>query len=531
MSRTRISWLASALAALLAIVVLAGCGGSSSDESGDVGMGSGGDTAATTDAPAASGGAITVGAAQGIPQLNPAIRTFAWEEVLFPLLWNGLSKVTESGEVEPDLADSWEAAADQKTWTFRLKPGVRFSDGTPVTAKTVVSAFEYYLDRDTPTQEANKLASVKRVVARGDDTVVFTLGEANALFPSAITSVKIIETGSLRTIDKRPVGTGPYVVSEFLPDDSVTLKRNPDYFGEPGKLDTIRLVKTSDPTAAVNSLRSGDLNVLWSMPASDAAQFEGDSAVNLLTPRTPSQWPSWEMDTTAPPFDNVKARQAVAYATDRRAILEAAYYGQGRLAPTNDALATDNPAYGGDLQEYPYDLEKARALFAEAGIRAGDTLTWWGTAGANPEWQTSGEILQASLKEIGITLKIENNEVSKWADKFYPAGKRFPGMIVPNFQSTPPEPAYSLNFYLRGRCECNYDSKPFEQAYRAAVAEPDAATRRELWGRVQEILNEDVPLIVPLQSTVVSAKTSNVSGAWVEGGGQLHLEAAGIAAG
>lgn len=485
----------------------------------------------TADAPAQSGGTITVGAAQGIPQLNPAIRTFAWEEVLFPLLWNGLSKVTESGEVEPDLAESWEVSADQKRWTFRLKSGVRFSNGTPLTAAAVVRAFEYYLDRDTPTQEANKLAPVKKVAASGDDSVVFTLSEANALFPSAITSVKIIDTSSLRNIDKRPVGTGPYVVSEFLPDDSVRLVRNDSYFGEPAKLDEIRLVRASDPTAAVNSLRSGDLTVLWSLPASDAAQFEGDTAVTLLTPRTPSQWPSWEMDASAPPFDNPKARQAVAYATDRRAILEAAYYDQGSLAPTNNALATDNPAYGGDLQEYSYDLDKARALFAEAGINAGDTLTWWGAAGTNPEWQTSGEILQASLKEIGITLKMESNEVSKWADKFYPAGKRFPGMIVPNFQSTPPEPAYSLNFYLRGRCECNYDSRPFEEAYRAAVAEPDVAARKELWARAQEILNEDVPLIVPLQATVVSAQAAAVTGAWVEGGGQLHLEDAGLAAG
>jgi peptide/nickel transport system substrate-binding protein len=531
MSRTRISWLASALAALLAALVLAACGGGScSLDWGEVGLGAGGPTTATDAAPAQSGGMITVGAAQGIPQLNPAIRTFAWEEVLFPLLWNGLSKVTESGEVEPDLAEEWSVSEDQRTWTFRLKTGVRFSDGTPLTAATVVRAFEYYLDRETPTQEANKLAPVARVVARGEDTVVFSLRTANALFPSAITSVKIIEVGSLRNIDKRPVGTGPYVVSEFLPDDSVRLVRNDEYFGEPAKLDEIRLVKTSDPTAAVNSLRSGDLEVLWSMPASDAAQFEGDPAVGLLLPRTPSQWPSWEMDATSPPFDDPKARQAVAYATDREAILEAAYYGQGNLAPTNNALATDNPAYGGELEEYSYDLDKAKQLFAEAGVREGDTLTWWGTAGANPEWQTSGEILQASLKEIGINLKIENNEVSKWAEKFYPAGKRYPGMIVPNFQSTPPEPAYSLNFYLLGRCECNWDNPEFETAYRAAVAEPDVTARKELWGRVQTIINREVPLIVPLQATVVSAQAAGVTGAWVEGGGQLHLEGAGLAA-
>jgi peptide/nickel transport system substrate-binding protein len=244
----------------------------------------------------------------------------------------------------------------------------------------------------------------------------------------------------------------------------------------------------------------------------------------------PSQWPFWEVDTTSPPFDNVKARQALAYAIDRKAILDAAYYGQGKVAPTNDPLATDNPWYGGNLNEYTYDLDRAKELFAEAGVTEGDTLVWWGTAGSNPEWTTAGEILQASLKEIGINLRIQNTEISKWADKFYPAGKQYPGLIVPNFNSAPPEPGYSLNFYLKGRCECNWDNPDFEAAYRAAIAEPDEQRRRQLWGEVQEIINEQVPIMVPLQSTVVTAEQSNVAGTWVEGGGQLHLEDAGLAA-
>jgi peptide/nickel transport system substrate-binding protein len=473
------------------------------------------------------GGTLTVAAAQGIPQLNPAIRTFAWEEVLFPLLWNGLTKTDESGKIVGDLAEKWEASADQKTWTFTLRDGVTFSNGDPFTADAAVSAFKYYLDDKTATQEKNKISMITDVTAPDEKTVVLTLSEPIATLPAGIVWVKMIDVDALGSIDKDPIGTGPYVVDKFTPDDSVTLVPNEKFFGEAPALDEIKIVKAAESTAAVTGLRSGDLDVLWSVPQGDVDGLEG-GGIALVRPDNPSQWPSWEVDTTSPPFDDVRARQALAYATDRDAILDAAYYGQGNVSSTNNALGESNPWYGGDLTDYSYDLDKAKELFAQAGVTEGSTLTWWGIAGQYPEWNTSGEILQASLKKIGITLKIDNNDIGTWVDSFYPAGKSYPGYIVPNFQSTPPEPAYALNFYLPGRCECNWKDDDFSKAFSDAVAEPDETARKEKWGVVQEIINREVPLIVPLQSTVVSATSDKVTGVWVEGGGQLHLENAAL---
>ena len=113
----------------------------------------------------AAAGTLKVGAAQGIPQLNPAIRTFAWEEVLFPLLWDGLTKWTPSGGTAPDLATSWTGSKDSKTWTFKLRSGVNFSNGDPLTATDVVKTFHYYLAPKTVTQEKNRIDMVKTVTA------------------------------------------------------------------------------------------------------------------------------------------------------------------------------------------------------------------------------------------------------------------------------------------------------------------------------------------------------------------------------
>lgn len=493
----------------VAVLGVTACAGAGSD---------GGSTASST--------SITVAAAQGIPQLNPAIRTFAWEEMLFPLLWNGLTKTDQSGEIVGDLAESWESSDDLKTWTFQLREGVEFSNEKPFTAADVVATFEYYLDDGTATQEANKIVSISDVVAVGDLTVEISLSEPVSTFAAGIVAVKMLDVDTLGTIDKEPIGTGPYVVESFIPDDTLTLVINDNYFGEAPAIDEIVVTKAAESTAAVTGLRSGDIDVLWSVPPGDVEQFETDAAISLVRPENPSQWPSWEMDTTSPPFNDVRARQALAYAIDRQAVLDAAYYGQGLVAPTNNALSDNNPWYGGDLVDYSYDLEKSKALFAEAGVNEGDTLTWWGVAGSYPEWNTSGEILQASLKEIGINLEIQNNDIGTWVDAFYPAGKSYPGLIVPNFQSTPPEPAYSLNFYLDGRCECNWSNADFQAAFAEALATGDATERAAKWATVQEIINREVPLIVPLQSTVVTATTSGLTGIWVEGGGQLHLESA-----
>jgi peptide/nickel transport system substrate-binding protein len=505
---------------------LAACGGKSQNNAAS----GGGSPSSSTNAAVQSGGTLTVAYTDGIPQLNPVIRTFAAEEVLFPLMWSALSKTDADGKIVPDLAKSWKASADQRTWTFQLREA-NFSDGSPITAGDVVKVFRYYLDPKTATQERNKVATIASVKAPDDTHVVIRLKAPNAQFPAAIVWVKIIDVDNVAKLDKEPVVSGPYTVKDFVPSDHVTLVPNPSYFGEKGKLDEIRIVKASDATAGVTALRSGSVDGLWSPNPADVASIESDPNMQIVAPDAPSKYVDWEMDTTSPPFDDVRARQALAYAVDREAVLKNAYYGLGDASPTNNPLSTKNPFYGGELTDYSYDLEKAKELFAAAGITEGSTLTWWGTAGSNPEWTTAAQILQASLKEIGITLKIQNREVSTWADRFYPAGKKYPGLIVPNLVPFPPSPAEAVSFYLAGRCECNWDNPEFEKAYADAMAEADEQAAKEKWGKVQEIINEQVPLIIPLQVRPLTAMSKTVAGAWMESGGQLHLEQAGLAEG
>lgn len=504
------------IAALAAVgAMLTACGG---------GPSASGASRSADDTGAGHGGVLTVGAAQGIGKLNPAESGTAWELVLFPLMYDGLVQIGQKGDVEPDLAKKWSASADSKTWTFDLRSGVKFSNGKALSAKDVVDSFNYYMAPDTTTQFKNNLAQISAVKATSDSQVVFTLKAADTLFPSTINSIKALDMSAMGSIDKAPVVTGPYQVKAYTPNDTLDLVRNPDYFGQVQGPDEIKLVTASDASAAITGLQSGDLDSVWSVPLSQVKSLKG-GGFNVAEPDVIGQYVSWEVDTTTPPFNDVRARQALAYAVDQDAILKDAYYGVGTTSPTNNPIANNSPNYGGNLIDYSYDLNKAKQLFSEAGVNSGTKLTWYGVSNQYPEWNTSAQILQASLAKIGIKLSIKNVDIASWPQQFYPAGKHFPGMIVPNFQSYQPVPSDLFQFLRSGRCECNWNNAQFDKLYNKALATPDA-DRNGVWAKMQELENKDMPIYVPVQFATVTANSPRVSGVWVDGTGTPHYESA-----
>jgi peptide/nickel transport system substrate-binding protein len=471
---------------------------------------------------------LVVGSTQGIPQLNPIIRTFAYEESLFPLLWSGLSQWKPNGTVGPDLATSWKSNAKGTQWTFTIRKGVKFSDGSPLDAKAVKAVFDYAKKPTTVTQEANKIKIISKVTAAGQN-VIFDLSTPSALFPEAIAWIKMIKVSQVAKFNLNHATSGPYKVKSFSPNVSLVMVRNPNYFGPPTKMASIKFVKASDPTAAVTSLRSGDIDVLYQLPLADAAPLQKDSSLQLLKAKVSSVSVTWEYDLNSAPFNDIRVRQAIAYATDRAAILKAAYFGFGAVSAFNTIVPDKSPwncGTAGGLISYNYDLQKAKALFAAAGVTS---FTWWGVAGALPEFDAMGQVLQASLKSIGIDMKIVNSEVGTWAAKFYPAGKTYPDILLPNYQSVPGEPAFSMNFLLSGRAEDNWNSKAYDALYTKAIGTLNPIKRKAVWCQAMKLENSQLPLITPFVFDVLHAARANVKGAWVEAGGQIHLEGTSIA--
>lgn len=475
---------------------------------------------------------LTVTTGQGaIPQLDPGLATFQWERALYPLLWDGLTESNEEGEVVAGLAESWSANEDFTEWTFQLREGVTFSNGIELTSEDIVWNAERAISDSNASISSNYMAAVSSIEAVSDNEVRFILSEPNSVLPRALTTLRIIDPDSEETINTEPVGTGPFVVEEFVPGQELILTRNADYWGEEPGVARLEIVTTNDTAAAVTALRSGEVDVLWNLPTSDAQPLEANANIQLLQAKESTQLHYLALDTTTAPFDDPAARQALSLALDRQGSVDVAYSGFGEPAIYNELLPQGSWAFDpANLDSQETNLERAAELFEQAGVSSGDTLTWWGMGGAYPEWNSEAQLLQENLAEIGINLDIQNHETGAWVDKFVPLGKEYPGHIIPNAGGDLNDPAFIYSRLANGACECNWSNEEYDLLFSQGMKSQDQAERTEIYGRMQQIVTEELPILVSVKTPMITAAQSGVSGVWVSPSGDLRLEDAAVSA-
>lgn len=507
-----------------AVALLAGACSKSAENT------SSGNSSTTNQAEIVPGGTFTFGQTSGVTQLDPNIIGLSAETQLLTLLWNGMTKWGSDGSTQPDLATKWEVSADGLQWTFTLRGGVKFHDGKAFTAADVKKNIERVLDPKVPSQARVKIAAITKVTAKDDTTVVIDTKTPTPGLPTALIDVKMTDIDNLADINKTANGTGPYKLTSFVPGQSVDLVRNDAYWGGTPNFEAVKIVRYADATAAQTAASSGALSLLANVP-SDAIDSLSSGGLQVLQATDPAGAAVFEVDTTSKPFSDVRARQALSYATDRQSMLDAAYAGRGVLNEGNAIVSPKNKYYNAALSKYTFDLDKAKDLFAQAGVTSGSKLTFWAIAGSYPEFVTMGQILQRDLAKIGITLDIKTSEVSTWAAKFYPNGKSYPNMIVPNSLSFPPAPVtYSTAWFsATGSCECNWKGT---QAYNDAMAvvesSADQAKVTEAFATIQQILGQEAPITVVLNAAPISVAQAKVAGAWVQSDGSVHIEDAGF---
>lgn len=489
-------------------------------------------TPANDTEPTESGGdnrTVTVGQTIGVSQLDPNISTLSAERVMWNLLWDGLTRQTEEGVVEPELATEWSTSDDALVWTFTLRDDVTFHDGRPFVADDVVKTVTRVLDPEVASPQRSKLSTVTEIAAVDEHTVEFTLSEPMPAMPAALVDVKIIDMENLDTINTTGNGTGPYVLESFVPDQELHVVPNEDYWGDVPTIEGIKIVKYADETAARTALDSGAIDVLWSVPFDKVNSVE-DSGKTTIVPPNPSQSSVFLVDNASAPFDDPRARQALSYAVDRATMQAAAFGGLGEVNNGSTLVSPLNEFYAGDVvQDYSYDLEKAKQLFADAGVAEGTKFVCW--AATAPQYRAQCEILQQSLAEIGIELTIEVNESSTWAARFYPAGKEYAGLIVPNYLSREPAPLPFVASYfgVDGWSESNWPGTPEYEAAKSAIkSAPDEDAIREPFAEFQRITSEEQPLVVVLNVGQPSSTLPDVDGVWMESNGTIHVEGVGI---
>ena len=331
------------------------------------------------------------------------------------------------GSVVPGLAESWEISEDGLTYTFKLREGVTFHDGTTMDAEDVKFTLDRINAEDSANAQKALYAAISEVTVVDPQTVEVKLSEPNGnlLFNLAWGDVVIVAPESIEAIKQTPVGTGAFKFDDWRQGDKITLSRYDDYWGDAPALASATFKFISDPTAAFASVMAEDVDVFAGFPAPEnIPQFEADPRFQVLIGSTEGET-ILSINNQRAPFDNVKVREAVAHAIDRQAIIDGAMFGYG--TPIGTHFAPHNPDYTDLTEMSAYDPEKSKALLAEAGFPDGFETTLHLPP---PSYaRRGGEIIAAQLAEVGIKAQITNVEWAQWLETVF-KGKDFGLSIV-----------------------------------------------------------------------------------------------------
>ena len=474
------------LMALLLLVsllgaVLTGCGDSSTEKAPEDGQNETGSTEAVAHA-----NEITVGIAQDLDEsLDPHKAVAAGtKEVMFNV-FEGLMKPTSTGDLIPAVAEDYTVSDDRMTYTFTLREGVKFHNGETVTAEDV----KYSIDRCADTSEGDPLVEafsvIQAVEILDERTVAITISEPSNEFISYMTTA--ILPADYDQQDTAPVGTGPFKFVSRTAQDSIVLEKFDEYWGTPAYLDkvTYKIIENAD--SIMMSLQSGAIDMFAHLTSTQVAQLGDDFYVEEGTMNLVQ---ALYLNNAEKPFDDVRVRQALCYAVDKQAIIDMAFDGYG--SPIGSSMY---PAFGKYFDDsltnyYTKDVEKAKALLAEAGYPGGFDMTITVPSNYKPHMDTA-EVLVQQLAQIGVNAAIEPIEWESWVSDVY-VGRQFQSTVVGVDASNMTARALLERFTSDyGKNFINYNNAEYDALFRQTLTAYDDAEQTALYKQMLANLTEN----------------------------------------
>ncbi|WP_300299127.1 ABC transporter substrate-binding protein [Ferrovibrio sp.] len=441
------------------------------------------------------------------PGLDPTIApAAAIGEVTHYNIFEGLTKILENGQVGPLLADSWTVSPDMKVFTFKLKSGVKFSDGTAFDSADVKYSFETYGGEKSTNKRKAVFANIEAIATPDPLTVTLTLKKADPtfLFSLGENTAVITAPESAATNATKPVGTGPYKLADWVKGDSVTLVAS-DSYRSPAmvKLKTVKMRFISDQGALVAAMRAGDIDAVpIGITGENVREFEKDKRFKVTAGSTEGET-MVIINNKRKPFDDVRVRRALTLAIDRAAVIEAASAGYGK--PIGSHFPPHDPAYVDLTKMYPYDPAKAKALLKEAGV---NNLEVTLRLPPPPYAKPIGEVVQAMLSQVGINAKIENVEWAQWLDATF-KNKNFDLTVIshvePNDFVKYAEPSYYFQ----------YDNAEAQALIAKINSTLDKAERTKALQDLQRRLAEDAVNVYLYNLPRLGVYKQGLAGFWV----------------
>ena len=442
--------------------------------------------------------------------LDPALSTDVPTGRAVGYLFDGLTRFDPDATVRPALAERWDVTPDGIRYTFHLRRGVTFHDGTPFTAKHVVSSWQRVLDPAVKGGRGEPLYPIKgtREYAAGtakaiaglsvvdDSTLLVTLNEPLAIFTKllAMPVAAIVPERPPANFGERPIGTGPWKLVEWKHDDYLLFAKNASYYGGAPKMDSLRARIIAEPSTAVAEFESGNVDVLQ-IPAGEASEWEDDESRQPLLKSTPAlELVYIAINCTRGPLTDPRVRQAINHAIDIDRIIERLISGRG----TRAAGVVPRELGGSDStrRPYSYDPAKARQLLAAAGHPNGIDVELWSST--TPIYLRIAETVQAYLNQVGIRTKIVQRESAAARGA---ARKGQTDMILKDWYADYPDAEnflypllHSTNAGVGGNVSF-YSNPTFDEVVAASRRELDEARRNTLYRQADSIAFQDAPMV------------------------------------
>jgi len=440
------------------------------------------------------------------PGLDPtAGAASAIAEIVQYNIFETLTKINSDGTVSPLLAEKWEVSPDLKTYTFNLRKGVKFQNGEPFNANAVKFSFERAGGEKSTNKDKRTFAMMDRVAVIDDYTVVilnkqldpdflFLMGQATAI---------IVEPKSADTNATRPVGTGPYQLSAWAKGSSVTLTKWDAYRNAAAiKMKKVTFRFISDSAAQVAALLAGDVDAFVRVTPRSVPQFKGNAKFQVVVSGSRAKT-ILAINNKKKPLDDVRVRRAICAAIDRKAVIEGAADGYG--APIGSHYVPGAFGYVDTTGINPFNVDKAKALLAEAGVKTPLTLSL--VLPPVPYARQGGEVIAAQLAKIGIVAKIENVEWAQWLSGTF-TNKNYDLTIISHVEP------FDLGNYAKPGYYWGYESPKFTELFDKLQNAPRAADRAKLLGDAQRMLANEAVHGYLYQPQWITVAHKGLKGLW-----------------
>jgi peptide/nickel transport system substrate-binding protein len=507
--RRNVKWIAYLAIASSLLLTAIGCSAGTAKQTTTVG--STNTSASTASSTPKTGGTLNISLSGDTASLDPSSSALGYERQVYQSIYDKLVELDTSGKMVPMLAEKWSISNDKKTYTFNLRQGVKFQDGTDFNAEAVKFNFERNKQDTSPRK--NELKFVDKVTVVDPHTVQIVLTQPFSAFLSILTdrSGMMVSPDAVKKycadFKSNPVGTGPFMLKTYTRGSSIVLDKNPNYWqqGLP-KLDQVVFKIFTDPNVAFVNLKSGAVDITDSFPSKEIANMKNDPK-SLVINEAGQGFSGLFMNLKKAPFDKVELRQAVDSLIDRDAIVNVAL--NGAAIPANSPFVPSQFAYGNSDKAAKPDLVKAKELLKMAGVQDGFSFKLIYIQ--NPTLQQVVQMIQAMLKQAGINVTLEALDATAHQDQ----------LVKMNFEAAlqtwsgrtdPDQNAYD-RFITGGFLNYSKYSNPEADKFlNESRMEDDQAKRKMSYDNLMKTLNTDVPYVFLFHSNYVFGVSKAVQG-------------------